>query len=87
VWAMAPHQVRSRYLHLGYLLSAQVEVGAWSDAETTMRQIATMVSDVASTRVEVLLGQILPELTSGHVAASTRDTAEQLTSLLSQAAH
>jgi hypothetical protein len=39
--------MHGRYLHLGYLLSAQVQVGAWSDAETTMRQISTMVSDVS----------------------------------------
>jgi hypothetical protein len=67
---------------LGYLLGAQVKVGAWSDAETTMGQIGAMVGDVASTRAVVLLGRILPELTSEHVPRSTRDAAEHLTLLL-----
>lgn len=85
VWATAPHQVRGRYLHLGYLLGAQVKVGAWSDAEATMCQIGAMVGDVASTRTVVLLGRILPELRHTHVPGSTRDTAEQLALLLRQA--
>jgi hypothetical protein len=53
-------------------------VGAWSDAEETMRQIATMVSDVSSTRTVVLLTTILPELQRDKVPALTRETAEQL---------
>ena len=85
VWKMAPHHVRGRYLHLGYLLGAQVQVGAWSDAETTMRQIGAMVGHVASTRAEVLLARVLPALTDEHVPGSTRDTAEQVTLLLNQA--
>ncbi|MGH3867490.1 MAG: XRE family transcriptional regulator [Pseudonocardiaceae bacterium] len=85
VAATAPRRVRSRYLHLGYLLGSQVRVGAWSDAETTMRQIGAMVGDVASTRTEVLLSRTLPELRREHVPGSTRETAEQLTLLLSQA--
>ncbi|MGH3814047.1 MAG: hypothetical protein ACRDUV_16615 [Pseudonocardiaceae bacterium] len=48
VWAITPHHMRGRYLHLGYLLGAQVKVGAWSDAETTMCQIGAMVGDVAN---------------------------------------
>ena len=86
VWVMTARQMRGRYLHLGYLLGAQVKVGAWSDAETTMRQIATMVSDVSSTRTVVLLTAILPALQRDKVPASTRETAEQLALLLSQAA-
>ncbi|MGH3866469.1 MAG: helix-turn-helix domain-containing protein [Pseudonocardiaceae bacterium] len=85
VWKISPRHVRGRYLHLGYLLDAQVKVGAWSDAETTMRQIAPMVSEVASTRGVVLLARILPELQHEHVPGSTRETAEQLALLLSQA--
>ncbi|MGH3924726.1 MAG: hypothetical protein ACRDTT_18010, partial [Pseudonocardiaceae bacterium] len=60
-------------------------VGAWSDAEATMRQIATMVSDVSSTRTVILLAGILSELKHEHVPGSTRETAEQLALLLSQA--
>ncbi len=85
VWGKTAHQMRGRYLHLGYLLSAQVTVSAWSDAETTMRQIATMVSDVSSTRTVVLLTAILPNLQHERVPASTRDTAEQLALLLDRA--
>jgi tetratricopeptide (TPR) repeat protein len=85
IWVMAQPQMRGRYLHLGYLLSVQVKVGAWSDAETTMHQIATMVRDVASTRTVVLLAGILSELQHEHVPGSTRETAEQLALLLSQA--
>ncbi len=85
VWMMTSHQMRGRYVHLGYLLSAQVEVGAWRDAEATMRQIATMVSDVSSTRTVVLLAGILSRLRHEHVPGSTRETAEQLSLLLSQA--
>lgn len=85
VWVMTSHQMRGRYLHLGYLLSAQVKVGAWSDAETTMRQIASMASDVSSTRTVVLLAGILSDLKHEHVPGSTRETAEQLGLLLSQA--
>lgn len=84
--AMTPRQVRGRYLHLGYLLSAQAKVGAWSDAETTMHRIATMVNDVSSIRTVVLLTAILPELQRDKIPARTRETAEQLASLLSQTA-
>jgi transcriptional regulator with XRE-family HTH domain len=86
VWGKTAHQMRGRYLHLGYLLSAQVQVGAWSDAETTMRQIATMVSDVSSTRTVVLLTAILPKLQHEQVPVSTREIAEQLRMFLDQAA-
>ena len=75
---------RGRCLHLGYLLDAQTKVGAWSDTEMTMRQIAPMVSDVASTRGVVLLARILPELQHEHVPGSTRETTDQLALLLSQ---
>ncbi|MGH3898602.1 MAG: helix-turn-helix domain-containing protein [Pseudonocardiaceae bacterium] len=85
VWLITPHHMRGRYLHLGYLLGAQVKVGAWSDAEATMRQIGAMVGDVASTRTVVLLVRILSELKHEHVPGSTRETAEQLEFLLSQA--
>ncbi|HKR52309.1 MAG TPA: XRE family transcriptional regulator, partial [Pseudonocardiaceae bacterium] len=84
VEATAAHQVRSRYNNLGYLLGVQVRVGAWSDAETTIRQIGELVGDVASTRTVVLLTRILPELKHEHVPGSTRETAEQLEFLLSQ---
>jgi tetratricopeptide (TPR) repeat protein len=79
---MAPRQMRGRYVHLGYLLGAQLKVGAWNDAETTMRQIATMVGDVNSTRTILLLTGILPELNHEHIPGSTRETAEQLRLLL-----
>lgn len=62
VWGKTAHQMRGRYLHLGYLLNAQVQVGAWGDADRTMREIATMVSDVSSTRTVVLLAAVLAEL-------------------------
>lgn len=84
--ATAPHQARGRYVHLGSLLDAQVRVGAWNDAETTMRQIATLVGDVASTRTVVLLSRILPALKGERVPRSTREIAEQLALLLNQAA-
>ncbi|MGH3882575.1 MAG: helix-turn-helix domain-containing protein [Pseudonocardiaceae bacterium] len=86
VWGKTAHQMRGRYLHLGYLLGAQVQVGAWRDAETTMRQIATMVSDVSSTRTAVLLSAILAELQHEQVPRSTREIGEQLGMLLNQAA-
>lgn len=82
---MTSHQVRGRYLHLGYLLSAQMQVEAWSDVKTTMRQIGTMVSDVSSTRTVVLLVAILAELQHRRVPQSTREIAEQLRMLLDQA--
>lgn len=80
-----PSYARGRYLHLGYLLDAQVKVGAWNDAETTTRQIAPLIGDVASTRGMLLLAQILSELKHEHITGSTREAAEQLTLLLSQA--
>ncbi|MGH3870565.1 MAG: helix-turn-helix domain-containing protein [Pseudonocardiaceae bacterium] len=86
VWKMAAHHLRDRYLHLGYLLSAQVQVGAWSDAETTMCQIATMAGDVSSTRAVVLLAAILTELQRKPAPRSTREIGEQLRTLLNQAA-
>jgi transcriptional regulator with XRE-family HTH domain len=78
IFATAPHQLRGRYLHLGYLLGAQAKVGAWHDAEATMQQLIPLVDEVASTRTTVLLGKILPKLTVVTVPASTCDTAEQL---------
>ncbi len=78
IFATAPHQLRGRYLHLGYLLGAQAEVGAWRDAEATMHQLAPLVGEVASTRTTVLLGAVLPNLTVAAAPGSTRDTAEQL---------
>lgn len=86
VWGKTAHQMRGRYLHLGYLLNAQVQVGAWGDADRTMREIATMVSDVSSTRTVVLLAAVLAELQREQIPASARETAEQLKMLLNQAA-
>ncbi len=86
VWLTATHQARGRYNNLGYLLSAQAQVRAWRDTETTMREIATIVSDVSSTRTVVLLDATLPRLRHEQVSASTRETAEQLTLLLSRTA-
>jgi hypothetical protein len=85
VWGKTAQKMRGRYLHLGYLLGAQVKVGAWSGTERTMHQIATMVSDVSSTRTVVLFTAILPKLQHERVPASTRETAEQLALLLSRA--
>lgn len=82
VWVAAPQRMRGRYNHLGYLLKVQARVGAWSDAETTMRQIAAMVSDVSSTRTVVLLTAILSELQHEQMPTSTRETAEQLALLV-----
>ncbi|PZS40041.1 MAG: hypothetical protein DLM62_04970 [Pseudonocardiales bacterium] len=82
---IATRDGRGGLMHLGYLLSAQVKVGAWSDAEATMRQIATMIIDVSSTRTVVLLAGILPDLEYEHIPGSTREIAEQLTLLLAQA--
>ncbi|MGH3773287.1 MAG: XRE family transcriptional regulator [Pseudonocardiaceae bacterium] len=84
VLSMAPHRMRRRYLTLGYLLGAQVKVGAWSDAEATMGQIAAIVGHVNSTRMVVLLAGILPELNHEHIPGNTREAAEQLRLLLSQ---
>lgn len=84
VAARAPQSMRGCYLGLGYLLGAQVTVGAWRDAETTMHQIMTMVGHVDSIRMVVLLAGILPELNHEHIPGSTRETAEQLRSLLGQ---
>ena len=78
VAATAVHQVRSRYLHLGYLLGGQASVGAWRDAEATMHQLMPLVGEVASTRTTVLLGKLLPKPTTAVAPDSTRDTAEQL---------
>lgn len=83
--ATAAHQVRTRYVHLGYLLRAQTVSGTWNDAEATMHQIAPLAGEVASARTVVLLSRILPELKQDHVPRSTRETAEQLTLLLSRA--
>jgi tetratricopeptide (TPR) repeat protein len=80
----APQYMRGRYVDLGYLLGAQVTVGAWNDAETTMRQITTIVDHVNCTRVVVLLAGVLPTLNQEHIPKSTRETAEQLTLLLGQ---
>lgn len=80
----SPRLMRGRYVHLGYLLGAYVKVGAWRDAEMTMRQIMPMIGCVNSTRVAVLLAGILPALTRERVPGSTRDTAEQLRLLLGQ---
>lgn len=78
VYATAAHQMRGRYLHLGYLLGAQATVGAWRDAEATMQQLTPLVAAVASTRTVVLLGKVLPHLTASGAPGSTRDTAEEL---------
>ncbi|MGH3719767.1 MAG: XRE family transcriptional regulator [Pseudonocardiaceae bacterium] len=84
VAATAPQYRRNRYMGLGYLLGAQVKVGAWRDAEATMRQIAAMVGHVNSARMVVLLAGILPELKHEHIPGNTRETAEQLSLLMSQ---
>ena len=83
--ATAAHQVRTRYVHLGYLLHAQTMVGAWSDAQATMHQIVPLAREVASTRAVVLLSRVLPELKYEYVPRGTRETAEQVTALLSRA--
>lgn len=84
VAAMAPQSMRGRYLGLGYLLGAQVAVGTWRDAETTMHEIATMIGQVNSTRAAVPLANIMLELNHEHIPQSTRENAQSLRLLLSQ---
>jgi hypothetical protein len=84
VTATALRYLRGRYLNLGYLLGAQVKVGAWRDAETTMSQIMTMVGQVNSTRAVILLARILPDIQHKHIPGNTRETAEQLRLSLNQ---
>jgi transcriptional regulator with XRE-family HTH domain len=80
-----PGQVRSEYLHLGYLLGGQVHVRAWTDAEATMRKLARLVPEVGSTRTEVLVKDALSSLTIDGVPAGTKEEARHLECCLSPA--
>ncbi|WP_435582350.1 XRE family transcriptional regulator [Amycolatopsis thermoflava] len=55
VEATAPSETRSQYLHRAYLLQAQVELGAWSDVEMTVKSLLPLVRQVSSTRTAVIL--------------------------------
>jgi transcriptional regulator with XRE-family HTH domain len=85
VVAAPPDQVRSQYVHLGYLLGAQVRVGAWTDAEASMRRIARLVTEVASTRTAILVRSALSSIVTGDAPAGMREEARQLELRLSQA--
>jgi len=77
-----PHEVRSRYLHLAYLLGAQTRISAWRDAEESLRQLTPLANEVASQRTAVLLSKSLPRLCEPHVPTGTREAAEQLQQVL-----
>lgn len=86
VAATASHQVRSRYLHLAYLLAVQAQVGAWSDADATLGLLMPLVDEVASRRTVALLTRSLPKFRELQVPTSTRTAAEHLQLVLAQAA-
>ena len=51
-------EVRSQYLHRAYLLRAEVEQKAWSEAESTAASLRPLAVEVASTRTDRLLQQL-----------------------------
>lgn len=87
VTATGAHETRSRYLHGAYLLRAQVELGAWTDAETTLRTLIPLAGEVASTRTVVLLGEALGRLDGapGKVPGRALEQAEKLRMVLEAA--
>src|SRR5918992_1735709 len=58
VAATPVNEVRSQYLHRAYLLRAQVEQRAWSEAEATAASLRPLAVEVASTRTDKLLQQL-----------------------------
>ncbi len=86
VVATEDDQVRSRYLHRGYLLSAQVNAGTWSAAEQTMHELGALVPEVASTRTVVLVRGVLATIGAADAPSSSQDHAHHLQHLLSEVA-
>jgi len=71
-------EVRSQYLHRAYLLRAQVEQRAWSEAELTASSLRPLAVEVASTRTDKLLQGLKNE----HVlAGAIGDSITELVSL------
>ena len=71
VEATPASETRSQYLHRAYLLRAQAEQQAWSDAECTAASLRPLAVEVASTRTD----QLLQKLSNSGVLASAPTSA------------
>lgn len=87
VAATEPDQVRSLYLHLAYLLEAQVRLRSWTDVQATMKRVGPLASEVASTRTVVLLKKALLAIETTDAPAGALDAARKLEATLSQVGH
>jgi hypothetical protein len=61
-------ETRSQYVHRVYLLQAQVNLGAWTEVEATVKSIVPLVSQVASTRAVVILRRIIAQVAGNNGA-------------------
>jgi hypothetical protein len=92
-----PAHPRDRYLHaiprsrlsdLVHVLAAQVPVGTWHDAETSLNQRSGEVGSVRSGRTTALLRRVLRQITSDGAGSpeSIIDAGEQLGLVMDEAA-
>lgn len=65
----AETEIRSQYLHRGYLLNAQVGVRSWRSVERTLGELAPLIPEVASTRTVVLIQNSLVDLRRPEMCA------------------
>jgi len=72
-------ETRSQYLHRAYLLQAQIDVALWRDVDETIRGLAPLAEEVASTRTAVLIGRSAESLRfRKRVPVATADAIEDL---------
>jgi tetratricopeptide (TPR) repeat protein len=83
-WELRPVDARrARFNDLAHLLESQVDVGAWSDAESTLATIVASVEDVRSARTTNLLRGTVRQIDRQRDAVSS--TVNDLTDELARA--
>ena len=82
-WELRPLQARrARFNDLAHLLDAQVQVGAWDDAESSLATIVASAEDVGSARTTNLLRQ-----TVRQIERRCDETTSTLGDLVAELAH
>ncbi|WP_157103834.1 XRE family transcriptional regulator [Nocardia harenae] len=85
--AVPRREIRSRYIHLASLFSAQIHAHAWREAEDTLRQLVPLVDEVRSSRTATGLLEAIDYIETIDPAPPVRAEARQLRKFLEGAGY
>lgn len=83
VEAVPAGELRSRYVHLAYLLRGQATARAWRDVDATVTRLLPLAPGIASHRAEALLSETLRlGLSAGRAGRYSREPLDRLRTAL-----